>query len=78
MDGLLQCGKAEGLDLAGYRLGAEMIAQLETAHLPDSGILADIEQEDVAGSPPWVRAEPQFDPAQADALAAIIAMALTA
>jgi hypothetical protein len=78
MEGLLQRGKVEGLELAGYRLGAALIAQLELAHLPDSGILADIEQESIGGAPPWVRAEPQFEAAQADALAAIIAMGLTA
>jgi hypothetical protein len=78
MDGLLQRGKAEGLELAGYRIGAELVAQMEQAHLPDSGILADIEQEAIGGAPPWVRAEPRFEADQADALAAIVAMGLTA
>lgn len=78
MDGLLERGRSEGVELAGYRLGPEMVVQLDAARLPDSGILADIEQETVGGSGPWLRAEPGFDASQADALAAIIAMQFTA
>jgi len=35
-------------------------------------------QDTIGGSPLWLRAEPDEDRAQADALAAVVAMALTA
>lgn len=71
---LLAQGRERGLELAGYRLGAELIRELETAEA--SGDLADIAQADVGGSGLWLRAEPGFDAGQADALAAIVAMGL--
>lgn len=74
---LLVLGRSEGLLLAGNRLGAEMIRELEAARLPDSGRLSDIDQSLIDGPPPWLRAEPDFDPGQADALAAIIAVGMT-
>lgn len=77
-EGLLETGRAAGLDLAGYRLGAALVRDLEGAMLPDSGRLADIAQGTVGGGAPWLRAEPDFDPAQADALAAVIALGLKA
>jgi len=75
-DALLETGRAAGLDLAGYRLGAELVRDLERAMLPDSGRLADIEQSMIGSPAPWLRAEPDFDPAQADALAAILTLGL--
>lgn len=75
-ESLLEQGRREGLELAGYPLGAMLIAELESAQLPDSGRLRDIEQKTVGGAAPWLRAEPGFDPAQADALAAVVAMGL--
>lgn len=75
--GLLEQGRREGLELAGYTLGPAMIEGLEGALLPDSGRLADIEHKTIGGTAPWLRAEPDFDPRQADALAAIIAVGLT-
>jgi hypothetical protein len=76
LDGLAEQGRAEGIELAGYRLGAELFGALETAALPDSGTLRDIDQGTIGGSGLWLRAEPDFDPAQADALAAVIALEL--
>ena len=73
---LLEQGMREGLELAGYRLGAKMVAQLAAAQLPDSGTVAEIGHDMVGGAAPWLRAEPGFDPAQADALAAIVAVGL--
>ncbi len=73
---LLETGRDAGLELAGYRLGGAMIRALEAAQLPDSGRLADIAQATIGGGAPWLRAEPHFDPAQADALAAFLAMGL--
>ena len=75
-EALLELGRTEGLELAGYRLGAAMIRDLEAATLPDGGPLRDIEQKTLGGGGLWLRAEPDFDRAQADALAAVIAMGL--
>jgi len=73
---LIEQGRREGLELAGYSLGPAMIAALEASQLPDSGRLSDIEHSTVGGGAPWLRAEPDCDPAQADALAAIVAVGL--
>lgn len=71
---LQETGRSEGIELAGYRLGAALFSELEQARLADSGILRDIEQVHVGGAGLWLRAEPGEDAAQADALAAIIAV----
>ena len=70
-------GRSEGATLAGWQLGPQMFAALEQAELPprEDGV-ALIEQETIGGRPPWLRAEPDYDPKQADAIAAIIAMAM--
>ena len=73
-ESLLEQGRADGLELAGYRLGAALVRELESAE--PAAHLADIAQRDVGGSGLWLRAEPGFDPKQADALAAIVAMGL--
>lgn len=75
-ENLLETGRKQGLELAGYRLGAALIRELETAE--PAGELTDIAQADIGGSGLWLRAEPGFDPKQADALAAIVAMGLRA
>lgn len=78
LDGLLATGLKEGMELAGYRLSSEMLRQLQAlAPVPRSGLSA-IDQDTIEGSPLWLRAEPDHDPAQADALAAAIAMSLAA
>lgn len=70
-------GRTQGTTLAGWQIGPDMFAALETAQLPprEDGV-AQIEQETVGGRPPWLRAEPDYDPKQADAIAAIIAVAV--
>ena len=70
---LLERGRETGLELAGYRLGAAMIRELEAAEPPGGVALANIAQSDVGGAGLWLRAEPDHDPAQAEALAAIVA-----
>jgi hypothetical protein len=77
-EALLAEGREQGLDLAGYRLGAAMIAELAEAELPVSTGQRDIAQGDLGGPGLWLRAEPDHDPRQADALAAVIAMELLA
>jgi len=77
-DTLLANGREQGLELAGYRLGPEMVAALAEAELPPVGRQRDVAQGDIGGPGLWLRAEPEHDPKQADALAAIIAMELLA
>ena len=77
-DTLLSEGRERGLELAGYRLGPEMVAALTEADLPAPGRQRDIAQSDIGGPGLWLRAEPEHDPKQADALAAIVAMELIA
>ena len=69
-------GRDQGIELAGWQLGADMFAQLENAAVAANGLQANIEQALLGGSGLWLRAEPDEDPEQADALAAIIAVAL--
>jgi hypothetical protein len=72
-EALLEQGRATGLELAGYRLGAAMVRELEVAEPSGGAALANIAQSDLGGAGLWLRAEPDHDPAQAAALAAIVA-----
>lgn len=77
-EGLLVEAQEHGIELAGYRLGAAMVQQLQAAQPAGAPHLAEIDQELLGGSPLWLRAEPGFDPSQADALAAYLTMAVRA
>lgn len=77
-DALLGEGRERGLELGGYRLGPAMIAELETAELAPAEGQREVAQGDLGGGGLWLRAEPDHNPKQADALAAIIAMELLA
>lgn len=77
-EGLLEIGRREGLELAGNRLGPAMIAELDSAEPPENPRQRDIAQADIGGAALWLRAEPDYDQKQADALAAILAMELLA
>ena len=68
---LLERGRTEGLRLAGYNLGPELIAELEQASLAESDAV-EITQGDVGGGGLWLRAEPAHDPVQADCLAELV------
>lgn len=70
---LLVRGKESGLEVAGYRLSAAMIRELDQAEPAGGAALANIAQADLGGAGLWLRAEPDHDPAQAEALAALIA-----
>jgi hypothetical protein len=67
-------GVASGIELAGYGLSAEMIRQLQALQPPERANLMQIDQEMLGGGSLWLRAEPDYDAGQADALAAVIAM----
>src|SRR5690606_17288706 len=70
---LLALGKESGLELAGFTLGPAMIRELDKAEPAGGAALANIAQANLGGAGLWLRAEPDHDPAQADALAALIA-----
>ena len=77
-EALLAQGRRQGLELAGYRLGAAMIRELESAEPSGGPALANLAQTDLGGAGLWLRAEPDHDPAQAEALAARVVQAIAA
>lgn len=70
--GLIEQGRKHGLELAGYGFGAALIAELEEAVPPATG-LREIRQGELEGGALWLRSEPDDNPQQAEALAQIIA-----
>jgi len=75
-EALLEHGLTGGLALAGYRLGATMVRELDAAEpQPERAVIA---QSDIGGGALWLRAEADEDPAQAEALAARVAAAIGA
>lgn len=69
-EALLDQGKRGGLVLAGYSLGAAMVGELEQVELAPGP--TEITQGEMGGPGLWLRAEPDHDPAQAEALARIV------
>lgn len=76
-EGLLVTGRSEGLALAGYRLGPGLLDDLAD-HGDAVSSLDEIAQGTLGGPGLWLRAEPDHDPAQARALAALLAQGLSA
>ena len=75
-EGLLETAKSAPLDLAGYRLSPEFIAEFQ-ALAPDE-TARDIPLDMVGGAGLWLRAEPGENREQANALAAILAIGIKA
>lgn len=75
---LLAEGLENGLELAGYRLGAEFIRAFQSAVPPPVPGVSEIEQGMLGSGGLWLRAEPGEDRAAADALAAILAIGIKA
>jgi hypothetical protein len=75
-EGLLQAALAEGIELSGHRLSAEFIRQFQT--LTPVPAARDIAQDTIGGGGLWLRAEPDEDRAQADALAALLTIGIKA
>lgn len=73
-DVLMKLGLAQGLELAGHRLGPEFIRQFDSMVPNDDALV--ISQDAVGGSGLWLRAEPGESSAQAEALAAAVSVAL--
>lgn len=70
-DELATMARSGGIELAGYPFSADIYRALETTE-PAAGATI-IAQEAIGGAGLWLRAEPGENPAQADALASIIA-----
>jgi hypothetical protein len=73
-EGLMTLALAQGIELAGYRLGAEFVRQFDPM-TPSTDVIA-IAQDTISGSGLWLRAEPGESADQADALAAAVAVTL--
>lgn len=74
-EALQAAARAEGIELAGWRIGPTLFSELETAQ-PDEALTL-IEQDALGGPGLWLRAEPEEAPEQADALAALLAIGLS-
>ena len=72
-EALMALGRSEGLTLAGWQIGQAMFGELEQAKPDQSDIQRVVEQSELGGAGLWLRAEPGDDPAQALALAEMIA-----
>lgn len=77
-EGLLEAALSGGIELAGYRLGAEFVPQFQSLTPQVSASVSEIDQDMLGGPGLWLRAEPDEDSAQADALAAILAIGIKA
>lgn len=77
-DSLLALGLSEGLELAGFPLSPAMVAGLQSAIPPEGTEQSIIGQDMLGGGALWLRAEPDEDRGQADALAAVIAVGIRA
>lgn len=75
-DTLLAAGSMEGLELSGFRLGPEFLRAFQTL-TPQPGA-SEVGQDMIGGGGLWLRAEPDEDRRQADALAAVLAIGMRA
>lgn len=64
--------RSKGINLAGWQLSADMFAGLEAAEPRLGAAQKVIAQADVGGAALWLRAEPEMDQAQAEALASLL------
>lgn len=72
-EALLELGRVDGIELAGWQLGAELVRNLEAAEVELAKQQTIIDHSDIGGKPLWLRAENDDDPEQADALTTIVA-----
>lgn len=77
-EGLLETGLKGGITLSGHRLGAEFLRQFQSLKPFAAPVLHEIGQDMPGGSGLWLRAEPDENREQADALAAILAIGVKA
>ncbi|MGB3472734.1 MAG: hypothetical protein WBA51_18105 [Erythrobacter sp.] len=69
---LLERGRANGLVLAGWPLGAQMIRDLEAAEMISPGPRTAIDQAQLGGAGLWLRAEPDDNAEQTETLAQLV------
>ena len=70
IEGLLAGGRVTGIELAGYRLSATMVRDMQAAQTADSAGQEDVKLADLGGAALWLRSEPGEDGALSTALAA--------
>ncbi|GMM94486.1 hypothetical protein [Qipengyuania sp. MTN3-11] len=73
---IMDIARERGIELSGWHLGPTMVRELEHADYQRGSEDRVIEQAEVGGTPLWLRAEPDEDPAQAAALAGNLATAI--
>lgn len=71
-ESLMTAGREAGLVLGGWRIGADMLRELESAEIAAGDNVRAITTGDLGGPGLWLRAEPGEDAAQAQRLAGII------
>ncbi len=76
-ESLLEQGRKEGLELAGWKLGSALIGELEATGFEVHDHHNTIDHSEIGGKALWLRAENDFDPEQAEALAALIAAGIS-
>lgn len=76
-DALMDTARKDGITLAGYSLGAELFRELEVSEPRLGSSQTAIEQKALGGPGLWLRAEPDENNEQAEALAQIVAERLT-
>ena len=73
-EALMEHGLCEGLELAGYSLGAEFLREFDMLQAAPLDSVIEIGQDQIGGSGLWLRAEPGESREQADALAASLSV----
>ncbi|MCB2080501.1 MAG: hypothetical protein KDE55_22760 [Novosphingobium sp.] len=75
-DALMESALSDGIELSGYRLGADFVREFQSLLPVPSDAQQDVGQDMVGGSGLWLRAEPDESREQADALAAIVSVGI--
>ncbi|TMM50031.1 hypothetical protein [Qipengyuania marisflavi] len=70
---LMAEARIAGIELSGWQLGHKLVRELEAGEFAPAETHILIEQAVISGAPLWLRAEPDEDAAQADALAGVVA-----
>ncbi len=77
-DGLMEQARTDGIELAGWQLGPVLARELEADDSLSTSHHAIITTQMAGGSPLWLRAEPDHDAGQAQALASLAAAGIEA
>lgn len=77
-EGLMETALADGLELAGHRLCADFLHAFQSLVAESGPGIHEIGQDMIGGGGLWLRAEPGESREQADALAAVLSIGITA